>query len=410
VSEVDVDLSDPALWSRGFPHELFRQLRSELPIFRHELTPGVEQQVQRPFWVCTKHHHSVRIHRDVDAFTATEGPTIQDLPTFTSSPNIVVMDKPEHTRVRGLISRAFTPRAVALLEDGIRRRSGELVGRIVDNSGGDWVGGLAAVLPMSVIGDIIGIPEADRADVFAWIDMVIQSKSPDSGITPENEIDCYTKIYDYATNLTAERRRRPGDDIWSTLCQATYETDDGTRHALEQNELDVFFFILSLAGSDTTKNALASGLQAFAAHPDQSMRYHRDPAVREPAVEEVLRWSTPVTFWVRTAREDVEMDGITIPAGDRVVSYLASANRDEDVFEDSFAFNIGRNPNPHVTFGGGGPHYCLGAMLARVEVRSAFDELFRRATGVEVGEAVVTNPNLALNMYVYRSLPMAVRP
>jgi cytochrome P450 len=407
---LDVDLSDPARWNRGFPHELFRRLRSERPIFRHELTPGVEEQVQRPFWVCTKHHHSVRIHRDVDAFTATEGPTIQDLPTFTSSPNIVVMDKPDHTRVRGLISRAFTPRAVGQLEDAIRRRSAELVGRILDNGGGDWVRELAAVLPMSVIGDIIGIPEADRADVFGWIDMVIQSKSPDSGITPEDEIDCYMKIYDYATNLTAARRQRPGDDIWSALCQATYATDDGTRHALEQNELDVFFFILSLAGSDTTKNALASGAQAFAAHPDQARRYHQDPAVRELAVEEVLRWSTPVVFWVRTAREDVEMDGVTIPAGDRVVSYLASANRDEDVFEDSFAFDIGRSPNPHVTFGGGGPHYCLGAMLARVEVRSAFDELFGKATGVEVGEAVVTNPNLALNMYVYRSLPMAVQP
>lgn len=406
---MDVDLSDPALWSRGFPHDLFRRLRSDRPIFRHELTPGVEQQVQRPFWVCTKHHHSVRIHRDVDAFTATEGPTIQDLPTFTSSPNIVVMDKPEHTRVRGLISRAFTPRAIAQLEDGIKRRSGELVGRIVGNGGGDWVRDLAAVLPMSVIGDIIGIPEDDRAEVFSWIEMVIQSKSVDSGVTPEMEIDCYMKIYEYATDLTRERRQHPGDDIWSALCQATYEADDGTRHALEQNELDVFFFILSLAGSDTTKNALASGLQAFAAHLDQAARYHQDRAVRDLAVEEVLRWSTPVAFWVRTARKDIEMDGATIPTGDRVVSYLASANRDEEVFEDPFAFDIGRTPNPHVTFGGGGPHYCLGAMLARVEVRSAFNELFGWTTNVEVDEAVVTNPNLALNMYVYRSLPMTVR-
>ena len=184
--------------------------------------------------------------------------------------------------------------------------------------------------------------------------------------------------------------------------------EDGEQLSLPANELEIFFFVLALAGSDTTKNALAAGLQAFVANPEQIERYRDDEALRTTAVEEVLRWSTPVTYWTRTAKVDVEIDGHTIPNGDRVVSMLRSANRDEDVFADPFVFDIGRDPNPHVAFGGGGPHHCLGAMLARAEIRAVFDELLLRADRIRLGSPKVAYPSLVTNMYIFDEMGISL--
>ena len=168
--------------------------------------------------------------------------------------------------------------------------------------------------------------------------------------------------------------------------------ENGEQLSIPANELEIFFFVLTFAGSDTTKNALAAGLQAFVANPGQIERYRADEAIRPSAVEEVLRWSTPVAFWTRSTKVDMQMDGVTIPKGDRVVSMLRSANRDEEVFEDPFTFDIGRTENPHVTFGGGGPHHCLGAMLARAEIRAVLDELLCRADDITLGPPKVAYP------------------
>jgi cytochrome P450 len=184
--------------------------------------------------------------------------------------------------------------------------------------------------------------------------------------------------------------------------------EDGEQFRLAANELEFFFFVLAFAGSDTTKNALAIGLQALVANPEQIERYRDEEAVRSSAVEEVLRWASPVAYWTRTTKVDIDMDGQHIPKGERVVSMLRSANRDEEVFESPFTFDIARQPNPHVAFGGGGAHHCLGAMLARAEIRAVLDELLLRADGITLGPAQVTYPDLTTNMSIYDAMAISL--
>ncbi len=214
----------------------------------------------------------------------------------------------------------------------------------------------------------------------------------------------------YASELTAQKREHPVDDIWSTLCTAEIDDESGGKSRLPANELEIFFFILTLAGSDTTRNALCDGVRAFVAHPAQADRYRRDPDVRARAVEEVLRWSTPIIFWVRGARRDVVLGDTPIKQGSRVVTMLRSANRDEDVFDDAFDFDIARRHNPHVTFGGGGAHHCLGAMLARAEIRAALDEILLTTAEIGLSEPTVQHPSITSNMTVYDSLPISLQP
>ncbi|OBK79735.1 cytochrome P450 [Mycobacterium sp. 1274761.0] len=405
-----VDLSDSALWRNGFPDDVFADLRRDRPLFRHALTAGVARTVKRDFWMATKHRHAQRIHRDTESFTATDGPLIQGVGIVGSAPTIIKMDPPELLKRRRVMSHAFTPKAIGKLEEGIRRRAAVMVDGLLSAGGGDWIADVADVLPMSVIGDIIGIPEADRPEIFATLDRILKVASSDDEVAQQNAMELFGKIFTYALELTAEKRRNPTDDIWSTLTSAVVSDDNGEELSIPANELEIFFFVIAFAGSDTTKNALASGLQAFVANPEQIERYRDDDTVRSGAVEEVLRWSSPVTFWTRSTKVDVEMDGITIPRGERVVAMLRSANRDEEVFEDPFAFDIGRAENPHVAFGGGGPHHCLGAMLARAEIRAVLDELLCRTGEIRIGSPVVAYPNLTNNMTIFDALPITVKP
>lgn len=404
-----VDLSDNALWRNGFPDDLFAELRRDQPIFHHELTDGVAKTVKRDFWMTTKHRHAQRIHRDTDSFTAVDGPLIQSIDVMTEFPTIIHMDPPVLTKRRRVMSHAFTPRAIGKLEEGIRARAATLIDGLLAAGGGDWIGDVADVLPMSVIGDIIGIPDEDRPEIFDTLDRILSANAPDSQLTERDQLEMFGKIFTYAYELTAEKRRNPVDDIWSTLATAVVTDESGEQLSIPANELEIFFYVLTFAGSDTTKNALAAGLQAFVANPGEIERYRADEAIRASAVEEVLRWATPVAFWTRSTKVDIEMDGVTIPKGDRVVSMLRSANRDEEVFENPFTFDIGRTDNPHVTFGGGGPHHCLGAMLARAEIRAVLDELLCRADDITLGLPKVAYPNLTNNMSIFDEMAISVR-
>jgi cytochrome P450 len=410
TTTASVDLSDFTLWRNGFPDELFAELRRDHPIFHHPLTPGVAKTVQRDFWMTTKHRHAQRLHRDTDSFTAVDGPLIQPIGVMTSFPTIIHMDPPDLIKRRRVMSHAFTPRAISKLEDGIRTRAAAMIDRLLAAGGGDWIGDVADVLPMSVIGDIIGIPDEDRPKIFDTLDRILETNSPDARSTEHEQLELFGSIFTYALELTAEKRRNPVDDIWSTLATAVITDENGEQLSIPANELEIFFYVLAFAGSDTTKNALASGLQAFVANPRQIDQYRADESIRPNAVEEVLRWSTPVAFWTRSAKVDVEMDGVAIPKGARVVSMLRSANRDEEIFDDPFTFDIGRAENPHVTFGGGGPHHCLGAMLARAEIRAVLDELLCRADDISLGPPKVAHPNLTNNMSIFDEMAISLTP
>jgi cytochrome P450 len=408
MTAAAVDLSNFALWRNGFPDEVFAELRRARPLFRHGITPGVAKTVQRDFWVATKHRHAVRLHRDAESFTAVDGPLIQPVDMFASYPTIINMDPPGLNKRRKLISSAFNPRAIAKLEDGIRARAAGMIDHLLAEGGGDWIADVADALPMTVIGDIIGIPDDDRPRIFDSLDRILKARSPGARLGQQDELDLYATIFGYAMELTAEKRRSPTDDIWSTLASAVITGEDGAEFSLPANELEFFFFVLTFAGSDTTKNALATGLQAFVTNPEQIDRYREDETLRSGAVEEVLRWASPVAYWTRTAKVDVEMDGQHIPEGARVVSMLRSANRDEEVFDAPFTFDIARQPNPHVAFGGGGPHHCLGAMLARAELRAVFDELLLRCADINLGPATAAYPNLVTNMSIYDEMPITL--
>jgi len=294
---------------------------------------------------------------------------------------LVSMDGREHVRQRRLISAGFTPKVIAKLEEQCRTWAERLVDAALERRELDFVSEIAYKLPMHMIADIVGIPESDREWLFAITNAFLTASDPTSELTPEQAQLHQIEMFEYAQELSRSKRAWPTDDVWTTL--STVEVDG---EGLGETELDFFFMLLTAAGSETTRNALAAGLPVLVDHPEQleRLRTDADPALMKSAVDEILRWSSPVAYFARRANVDTEICGVPIEAGDRVTLWYASANRDEAVFDDPFSFDISRSPNPYVSFGGGGPHYCLGANLAKLEISILFDELLRRTQEIEV--------------------------
>ncbi len=298
---------------------------------------------------------------------------------------LISMDGPAHTRLRRLVSQGFTPRMLDTLVDHLRWRT-DLILDHVQAQGGeiDFVRDVAELLPLHVIADIIGIPEPERRPVFDGTNTILRAFDPNGGVGLEERLATERRLFEYASSFNAAKRAAPADDIWSELVRAEVVDDDGTPTRLTDHELDLFFFLLAAAGSETTRNAISNGLLALVEHPEQLERLRADPGLIDTAVEEILRWTSPVTYFRRTATRDVELRDQTIREGDVVTFWHPSANRDEDVFDDPFAFDVGRTPNDHITFGGGGAHFCLGAALARRELRVMFEALVARFDEWEV--------------------------
>jgi cholest-4-en-3-one 26-monooxygenase len=379
-SLADIDLTNPDAFVAGVPHEWFTRLRREAPVSWH---PD-EGSVGGGFWAVTSYDDFVIVNREWQTYSSMRGAVYMwDIPEEALEQQRMLMlnmDPPLHTRYRLLINKGFTPRMVNALEETMRDRTREILDRVADRGECDFVVDVAAELPLQVIADLMGVPQEDRHKLFDWSNRMIGAEDPEYGLTEEDTAVASMELYAYAAELANQKRANPGEDLISVL--STKAEVDGER--LSGLEIDLFFLLLSVAGNETTRNLISHGLVALLEYPDQLARLRANPDLMGPAIEEMLRWASPVMQFRRTATVDHELHGQPIKEGDKIVFWHISANRDETKFDDPFTFDIARSPNEHVAFGGGGPHFCLGANLARMEIRVMFEELLARFSALEI--------------------------
>jgi cholest-4-en-3-one 26-monooxygenase len=290
--------------------------------------------------------------------------------------SILNQDPPEHTGLRQIVQRGFTPRAIRALEDALRERAARIVAGAATREGGNFVTEIAAELPLQAIADLLGVPQEDRAKIFDWSNTMVGYDDPELAVTEELGTNAAIELISYAMNMAAERRACPAQDIVTKLIAAE---DEGN---LSDDEFGFFVLTLAVAGNETTRNAITHGMHAFLTHPEQWERFRAERPVT--TADEIVRWATPITSFQRTATRDTELCGAQIKAGDRVGLFYASANNDPEVFDRPELFDITRDPNPHLGFGGGGPHFCLGASLARMEIGLIFDAIADTLPGIRL--------------------------
>lgn len=387
----DIDLTDIDLFAQRFPHDWFDLLRREAPVWRHPETAEEEA-----FWVVTSYDRITEVHRSGLRYSHQTGPgrngaggiALPDArPEMGVGTQMVMTDPPAHTRYRKLVNKGFTPKMVARLEQTMRLRTDLIIDRIIERGEADFVVDVAAELPLMAIADIVGVPMDDREKLFHWTNQVLGSSdpeyAPEGGRDAHDALPAMLALIAYSRELATARKTEPADDLWTRLIGATATMEDGSVVELSDFEQDMFFTLLILAGNETTRNAISGGLLAFAAFPDQWALLRERPELIGTAVEEILRFTSPVNYFRRTATEDCELGGHRIAAGEKVTLWYPSGNRDEDVFEDPHRFDITRDPNHHMAFGAGGPHYCLGASLAKLELRVMFEGLAARLPDIE---------------------------
>jgi cytochrome P450 len=383
----DVSLENDDFAER-VPHETFALLRREAPVWWYDWPLG------KGYWCVTKHADVVTVSRDTKTFTSELGANLEDLDEEqrVARQSMLETDPPRHTRLRGLVGPPFTPRAIKAYELVLRELTAAVLDRALPLGEFDFVEEVAKQLPIRVLARLLGAPDEDTDRLIDWGDRMIGNTDPElSDVlldSPESEqyrmlpfrSPAALELFEYAHELAAERRRRESDDLVSKLVHSEI---DGQR--LSERELDTMFLLLVVAGNETTRQAIAHGMLALIEHRDQWRRLVQEPElVWASGADEILRWSTPVLHFRRTATREVELHGQTIRAGEKVVVWYVSANFDEEVFTDPLRFDVSRRPNPHLTFGGGGPHYCLGAHLAKLEVQVMFDMLLPRLADIEL--------------------------
>jgi cytochrome P450 len=383
----DVSLENDDFAAR-VPHETFALLRREAPVWWYDWPHG------QGFWCVTRHADVVAVSRDTKTFTSEMGANLEDLDEEqrAARQSMLETDPPRHTRLRGLVGPPFTPRAVKAYEVALAELTAAVLDRALPLGEFDFIEEVAKQLPIRVLARLLGAPDGDTEPLIAWGDRMIGNTDPELADvlhdSPESEryrmlpfrSPAALELFEYGHRLAADRRRDPQDDLVSKLVHAEI---DGER--LTEREFDTMFLLLVVAGNETTRQAIAHGMLALVEHPDEWRRLRDEPElVWKAGADEILRWSSPVLHFRRTATRDVELGGQTIRAGDKVVVWYVSANFDEDVFTDPLRLDVGRRPNPHITFGGGGPHYCLGAHLAKLEVQVMFDMLLPRLARLEL--------------------------
>jgi cholest-4-en-3-one 26-monooxygenase len=396
----EVELHDPDVYVRGVPHDALRLLRAEAPIHFHPEPGGPG------FWVVSKYEDVVTVGKDPGRFSSHRGGTnIQDYPPENLSTIQLLMlnmDPPQHNKFRRLVSQGFTPRMVGKLEARIHDVARTIIDKIADRGECDFVRTVAAELPLQVITELLGIPVEDRAKVFDWSNRLIGFDDPEFQTSLEDGTQAAFEMWNYANEVGESRKGKSGDDLVSVLVNAEV---DGL--GLTEMEFDAFFLLLSVAGNETTRNLISGGLIALLEHPEQRARLVADPSLLSTAVEEMLRWVTPVMYFRRTATRDTELRATPIGENQKVCVYYNSANRDEDVFPDGDRFDVGRTPNEHVAFGVG-QHFCLGNSLARLEIKAMFEELLRRLPDMELAGPVRRLRSNFINGY--KQIPVRFTP
>ncbi|MFJ2030263.1 cytochrome P450 [Streptosporangium sp. NPDC087985] len=372
---MDIDLVDQDLYRRdGAPHDQLTWLRANDPVHWHR---GDDERGWPGFWAVTRHADVVQVSRRSDLFSSSRRLALfNELPEDLLALQRMMMlnqDPPEHTRRRSLVNRGFTPRMIGALEQHIRDICHELVDEAKGRGSADFVRDIAAPLPLYVICELLGAPVEDRDKIFNWSNQMIGSEDPDYAADPSAGANAAMEVYAYANALAAARREQPREDIVTKLLMP-----DAAGETLTTEEFDLFVLLLVVAGNETTRNAASGGMLAFFEHPEQWRRLVADPALARTASDEIVRWVSPVNLFRRTATADTTIGGQEVREDDKVVVFYSSANRDGDVFADPGVFDIGRDPNPHIGFGGGGAHFCLGNHLAKLELRVLFEVLAER--------------------------------
>ena len=367
------DPTDPDIYAERLPVEELTELRHNAPIWWCDQPVGKGGFNDGGFWVVTKHKDVKEVSLRNDVFSSWLNGAIPrfgddmarediDLQRFV----LLNMDPPHHTRLRRIISRGFTPRAIGRLRDELNERAQAIAKAAAAEAAGDFVEQVACELPLQAIAGLLGVPQEDRSKLFRWSNEMTGAEDPEyAHVDPKASS---AEVLAYAMKMAEAKAENPGDDIVTTLIEADI---DGEK--LSEEEFGFFVMMLAVAGNETTRNSITQGMMAFADFPDQWERYKRERP--ETAADEIVRWATPVTAFQRTAKADTELAGVAIKKGQRVLMFYRSANFDEDVFTDPFSFDIMRNPNPHVGFGGTGEHYCIGANLAKLTINLMFNAI-----------------------------------
>lgn len=367
----DIDLTDSKNFVSAVPHDWFAYLRSHAPVWWHEEEDGPG------FWCVTKYDDCVAVNRDHEKYSSARKATfIWELPEDAIEQQRLMMlnmDPPLHTRYRRLVNKGFTPRMVAQLEEKVHKTADDIIDSVIEKGECDFVTDIAAELPLVVIADLLGVPQEDRHSMFNWSNRMIGQEDPEYQITAEAAQQAAMELYAYAADLFALKKADPSQDLMSVLTEVELEGEK-----LSELELELFFLLLTVAGNETTRNLMSGAMHAFFENPDQWAKLVDDRTLLPSAIEEMLRYVSPVMNFRRQTTCPVEIRGQKIGEDEKVVFFHSSANRDEEVFENPDRFDITRSPNPHMAFGGGGPHFCLGHNLARMEIRVMYQHLLDR--------------------------------
>ncbi|OBI82514.1 cytochrome P450 [Mycobacterium sp. 1245805.9] len=403
-----IDLSSRAFWSTTAAERerSFAVLRAERPVSWHRpVEASLMPDPDDPgYWAVTRRTDIVEVSRNNGVFLSGKGVIFENVPEelLEASQSFLAMDPPRHTKLRKVVSAAFTPRQVRRIEDSIQANAKTIVEELrAAGTGADFVDHCAKQLPIRTLSDMVGIPESERERVahaadalVSWADPVYLAGRNPLEVLVENQM----YLHQVAGSLAAERRERPGDDLFSSLVTAEV---DGDR--LSDADVSAFFVLLAVAGNDTTRQTASHAMKALTDFPEQRAWLRGDFDNRiGTAVEEFIRWATPVMTFRRTAATDVELGGQRIRAGEKVVMFYPSGNWDTDAFDDPDRFDLSRNPNPHIGFGGGGVHFCLGAHVARAQLRAIFGELLRQIPDIQAAEPAYVPGNF---IHAIRSMP-----